>query len=162
CTCMRMCRRPISGFVPGSVTSSIGPATVVAKPVFFCSNAPLTSSFSALTRCPTSGFCSLATLPTSLIKLRITPLLPRYFLMDTSAPPPDPNRAPVVDYDAHDALRDVARTERGKLATHLAAVGGSGLDIWLSAIFGIIFLFMGINFGKFLVAELSRQPFYDY
>jgi hypothetical protein len=37
---------------------------------------------------------------------------------------------------------------------------GVGADVWVSLIIGLLFIFMGLNFGKFLVAKLSGQPFH--
>ena len=37
---------------------------------------------------------------------------------------------------------------------------GIGADIWVSLIIGLLFIFMGLNFGKFLVAKLAGQPYH--
>jgi hypothetical protein len=84
-------------------------------------------------------------------------------LMDTSAPPPDPDRPTVIDYAARDGLQEHAASRRREDTRHdPGSSGGAGIDIWLSLIFGVIFLFMGINFGKFVLARMSGQQFYDY
>jgi len=39
---------------------------------------------------------------------------------------------------------------------------GIGADIWLSLVIGFLFIFMGLTFGKFLVAKLTGQPFHTH
>jgi hypothetical protein len=37
---------------------------------------------------------------------------------------------------------------------------GLGADVWVSVIIGLLMIYMGLNFGKFLVAKLSGQPYH--
>lgn len=38
--------------------------------------------------------------------------------------------------------------------------GTLGADVWVSVIIGLLMIFMGINFGKFLIARVSGQPYH--
>ncbi len=36
---------------------------------------------------------------------------------------------------------------------------GVGADVWISTVIGLLFVFMGMTFAKFVVAKLTHQPF---
>jgi hypothetical protein len=39
---------------------------------------------------------------------------------------------------------------------------GIGADIWVSLVIGLLFVFMGLNFGKFLVSKVTGQPYHTH
>lgn len=73
--------------------------------------------------------------------------LPRLSETDKHSPPPPPPQtsdqpAPVLQYQSVAPSSDI------------------GGQVWLSAILGIVFMFMGWNFARFLGAKLTGQPFH--
>ncbi len=37
---------------------------------------------------------------------------------------------------------------------------GVGVDVWISTVLGVLFVFLGLTFGKFALAKLTHQPFH--
>jgi hypothetical protein len=68
--------------------------------------------------------------------------LPKF--SDSPLPPPPPNEPePVAEMSARPYQS-----------------AGIGANVWVSVVIGLLMIFMGLNFGKFVVAKLTGQPYH--